>query len=71
MDILDQIMGVEEAAKLWGYDNPDSVKRLCREGKVRAKKIGKTYVIPKDHPNPRQPDHPKNWRAKKAQSGKT
>jgi len=65
MNPLDHIMGTEEAAKVWGYSNPDSVKHLCREGKVKAIQIGKTWILDKNQPNPRQPDHPKNWRGKK------
>lgn len=53
MDVLDQIMGVEEAGKLWGY-SPDHIKRLCRDGKIKAKKIGKTWVIDKNQPNPKE-----------------
>lgn len=51
---LNQVMGVQEAAIRWGYENPDSVKRLCATGKVKAKKIGKTWVIAKDQPNPKE-----------------
>jgi excisionase family DNA binding protein len=44
-------MGVEEAAKLWGT-TPGYVKNLCAEGKVRAVKIGKTWILDKNQPNP-------------------
>jgi hypothetical protein len=53
-DVLSKIMGVKEAAELWGYANPDSVKRLCAEGKVKAKKVGKTWVIDRNQPNPKE-----------------
>ena len=49
---LAKIMGVEDASKLWGLA-PSTVKDMCAAGKVTARKIGKTWVIPKDHPNPK------------------
>lgn len=52
-DLLDYIMGVEEAGTLWGL-SPDHVKRLCQDGKVECKKIGKTWVLTKGQPNPKQ-----------------
>jgi hypothetical protein len=42
--MLENIVGVEEAARYWGL-SPGYVKNLCAEGKVIAKKIGKTWVI--------------------------
>lgn len=51
---LDLFIGVNEAAELWGYKNPGSVKNLCTQGKVICKKIGKTYIIHKNQPNPRK-----------------
>jgi Helix-turn-helix domain len=51
MNILDQIMGVDEASKLWGY-SPGYIKNLCAEEKVEAKKIGKTWVISKNQNSP-------------------
>lgn len=51
MNPLDQIMGVEEAAELWGL-NPGYIKNLCNRGEIKAKKIGKTWVIDKHQPNP-------------------
>lgn len=53
---LDQIMGVQEAAKLWGL-SPDRVKGLCQASKVEARKIGNSWVLLKDQPNPKQRDH--------------
>lgn len=64
MSVLDRIMGTEEAAQLWGISQ-DHVKRLCRDGVVKARLIGRTWILVKDQPNPKQPDHPKNWRSKK------
>lgn len=51
-NILDQIMGVKDAAKLWGM-SADHIKRLCREKKLIARNIGKTWILIKDQPNPR------------------
>ncbi|TCP32201.1 hypothetical protein EV207_101179 [Scopulibacillus darangshiensis] len=53
MSILDQIMGVKEAGELWGL-SPDRVKGLCQAGDIEAKKIGKTWIIFKDQPNPKR-----------------
>lgn len=53
MSILDQIVGVQEAAEMWGL-SPDHVKKLCRDGEVAAKKIGKTWVVMKGQDNPKQ-----------------
>lgn len=50
---LDNVMGVVEAAKEWEYDSPGTVKNLCATGKVIAKKIGNTWVIDKNQPNPK------------------
>ena len=49
--LLDHIIGVDEAGELWNL-SPDHVKRLCREGKLLCKKIGKTWVLLRDQPNP-------------------
>lgn len=49
---LDKIMGVGEAATLWGL-SPGYIKNLCASGKVEARKIGKTWVLLKDQPNPK------------------
>ena len=50
---LDQIMGVQDAAKLWGI-SPDHVKTLCRQKKIISRNIGKTWIILIDQPNPAQ-----------------
>ncbi|MGO4952050.1 hypothetical protein [Paenibacillus sp. DRB1-1] len=50
---LDNVMGAVEAAKEWDYDSPGTVKNLCATGKVIAKKIGNTWVIDKNQPNPK------------------
>lgn len=49
--MLENVIGVEEAAKLWGL-SPGYIKNLCADGKVKAKKIGKTWVIDKTQESP-------------------
>lgn len=49
--MLDNIIGVEEASKLWGL-SPGTIKNYCAEGKIISKKIGKTWVIDKNQENP-------------------
>lgn len=53
MRVLDQIISVQEASKLWGL-SPDHVKLLCRNGEVEAKKIGNSWAVLKDQENPKQ-----------------
>lgn len=53
MNVLDNIMGVEEAARLWGFA-PGYIKNLCAAGKVKAVKIGHTWVLDKTQPHPTQ-----------------
>lgn len=49
--MLDNIIGVEEASKLWNL-SPGYIKNLCAEGKIKSKKIGKTWIIDKTQINP-------------------
>ena len=49
--ILDEIMGAEEASKLWNL-SPSYIKDLCAKNAIKCKKIGKTWVIDKTQPNP-------------------
>lgn len=49
---LENAIGVEEAAEHWGL-SAGTIKNYCAEGKVKAKKIGKTWVIDKDQDNPK------------------
>lgn len=51
MNVLDNIMGVNEAAKLWSL-KPGYIKNLCATGKVRARKIDNRWIIDKNQPNP-------------------
>jgi excisionase family DNA binding protein len=46
LKMLDNIIGTTEASKILGL-SPDHVKLLCRQGKIKAKRIGKTWVIDK------------------------
>ncbi|MEW9575482.1 helix-turn-helix domain-containing protein [Bacillus toyonensis] len=41
---LCNVIGVHEAASILNV-SPGHVKNLCAEGKIEAKKIGKTWVI--------------------------
>lgn len=50
-NVLDKIMGAEEASQLWNL-SPSYIKDLCAKGKIQCRKIGKTWVIDKDQPNP-------------------
>lgn len=50
---LDYVIGTKEASDMWGLSQ-DYIKKLCRNGIVESKRIGKTYVIRKDQPNPKQ-----------------
>ena len=51
--MLKNIIGVDEASKLWGL-SPGYIKNLAAEGKIEAKKIGKTWVIDKTQTNPKK-----------------
>ncbi|WP_144029309.1 helix-turn-helix domain-containing protein [Paenibacillus campinasensis] len=51
MNPLDHIMGTEDAAKLWSLSQ-DHIKRLCRDGKVKCIRIGKTWILDKNQPKP-------------------
>lgn len=67
MNPLEHIMDVEEAASLWDL-KPSYVKDLCRlklEKEGKAIKKGKTWILDKNQPNPKQPEHPNNWRGKR------
>lgn len=44
-------MGIDEAALTWNL-TPSHVRELCENGKVKAIKIGDTWLIKKDQPNP-------------------
>jgi hypothetical protein len=48
---LGRLIGVEEASNLWGLA-PGTIKNYCASGKIISTKIGNTWVIFKDQPNP-------------------
>ena len=50
--LLDQIMGVEEAAEKWNLSK-GHIKTLCRTKVIPAKKLGRDWAIPSDFPNPK------------------
>ncbi|KAF6626965.1 helix-turn-helix domain-containing protein [Paenibacillus sp. EKM208P] len=52
-NLMSQLMTTDEANELWGL-NQDYIKRLCSSGVVVARKKGKTWLILKDQPNPKQ-----------------
>lgn len=49
--MLNHLISVEEASKIWGL-SPGYVKKLCAEGQIVAKKIGKTWVVYRDQKKP-------------------
>lgn len=49
---LDHIMGVKEAGEMWGL-SADRVKGLCQAGEVIAKKVGNSWILDKNQPNPK------------------
>lgn len=53
MTLSEIIMGTEDAALLWELSQ-DHVKKLCREGKVDALQIGKTWILRRDQPSPKK-----------------
>ena len=48
---LSNVIGVDEASELWNLSS-GYIKNLCAERKIKSKKIGKTWIIDKDQPNP-------------------
>ncbi len=48
---LSHVIGVEEAAELWNL-SPSHIKTLCANNKIKAKRVGKTWIIDKDQPHP-------------------
>lgn len=51
--IEELVMGTEKAAELWGLSQ-DHIKKMCREGKCEAFRIGNTWILLKDQPNPKK-----------------
>jgi excisionase family DNA binding protein len=46
--LLDNIIGVEEAAKILNL-SPGTIKNMCASHKLQAKKIGKTWILDKNN----------------------
>lgn len=51
-DIMAQLMTTEEAAELWEL-SPGYIKNLCNSGDVIANKVGRSWLLLKDQPNPK------------------
>lgn len=70
MNVLENIMGVNEAAEKWGL-SPGTIKNYCsQKGKVLAVKIEGKWILDKNQENPSQPEHPKNWRGRQRSTKK-
>jgi hypothetical protein len=53
-EALNRVMDTQEAAAIWGYASADVVKRLCREGKVKCRKLTNgSYIIDRNQPSPK------------------
>lgn len=52
-DPLEHIMSSEDAAKLWDISE-ERVRALCREGKIRAKRLKRDWAIDKNQLYQRQ-----------------
>lgn len=52
-DIFDHIMDVKKASEKWGLSEVH-VKRLCRDGEVKARKFGKIWIIDAAQENPKK-----------------
>lgn len=48
---LEHLISVDEAARMWGI-TPQHVRRLCESGDIRAKKVGRQWIIDKRQENP-------------------
>ena len=53
-EALNRVMDTQEAAAIWGYSSADAVKRLCREAKVKCRKLTNgSYIIDRNQPSPK------------------
>ncbi len=50
---LDYILGADDAARKWNL-SPGTIKNYCSEGRLIAKKVGKTWVIDRNQPDPKR-----------------
>lgn len=53
MNWFDVFMGTEQASELWDL-SPERIKQLCQNGEIEAVKIGNTWIIKKEQPNPKK-----------------
>lgn len=56
----DNLIDVNQAAKLWGF-SADRVKRFCQDGEVVARRIARDWVIIKNQPSPERSRNPKSF----------
>lgn len=47
------IMDTKTASELWGL-SPERIKHLCNEGKIEAVKVGNSWAINRNQPNPKK-----------------
>lgn len=52
-DLMNQLMSTEDASELWGLSQ-GYIKNLCNEGDVIAYKVGRSWLLLRDQPNPKQ-----------------
>jgi hypothetical protein len=54
-EAVNRVMDTTEASAIWNYSSADVVKRLCREGKVKCRKLTNgTYILDRNQPSPKQ-----------------
>lgn len=51
-NIFDGLGDTKQAAELWGITQ-DTVKHMCQQGKINARKFGNSWVIDLTQPNPK------------------
>jgi hypothetical protein len=49
---INRVMGTDEASALWGLSK-QRIKVLCEEGKLEARKIGNSWIMNRNQPNPK------------------
>lgn len=54
---LDHVIGVDDAGRKWKL-SPGTIKNYCSEGRLVAKKMGKTWIIDQNQPDPRRKIEP-------------
>ncbi|MEW4425876.1 helix-turn-helix domain-containing protein [Paenibacillus pabuli] len=52
-DLTNQLMSTEDASELWGLSQ-GYIKNLCNQGGVIAHKVGRSWLLLRDQPNPKQ-----------------